>query len=366
VTLQGKGFFIWQIRNCEGGNVSAIANTAATAGFTHVLIKIADGASSYNINQTTGADLVPPLVAALRAKGISPWGWHYVYGDDPSGEATKAIQRVQQLGLDGYVIDAESEYSQPGRDAVASRFMSLLRASLPSLPIALSSYRFPTYHPALPWQEFLDQCDYNMPQVYWLQATNAGEQLTRCVNEFQAMSPFRPIIPTGAAFKEGGWQATSGEVTEFLQTAQKLNLSAANFWEWANCRKNLPEVWTTIQNYPWSVLPPNQDIAQLYINALNSHSVDQVLTLYNPIAVHITAARSLQGTVNVRNWYTNFFNQVLPNATFTLTSFSGSGSTRHLTWTAVSKVGRVLDGNDTLGLVNGKISYHYSFFNVTK
>ena len=30
-------------------------------------------------------DYVPPLVSALRERGISPWGWHYVRGDDPSG-----------------------------------------------------------------------------------------------------------------------------------------------------------------------------------------------------------------------------------------------------------------------------------------
>jgi len=91
-----------------------------------------------------------------------------------------------------------------------------------------------------------------MPQVYWLHAHNADEQLTRCVNEFRAMVPFRPIIPVGAAYKEFGWQPTSSEVLDFLQTAQSLNLSATNFYSWDSCRAYLPEVWKAIHDYPWS------------------------------------------------------------------------------------------------------------------
>ncbi len=252
----GKGFYIWQIRRCEGGNVTAIANAAKQAGLRHILVKIADGTSPYNLDPNTGADLVPPLVQALRAQNIEVWGWHYIYGYDPDGEAAIAIQRVRQLGLDGYVIDAEEQFKLPGRDEVARRFMRLLRQALPTFPMALSSYRFPTYHPQFPWQAFLEKVDINMPQVYWVQAHNPGEQLTRCLREFQAITPFRPLIPTGAAFKQGDWQPTSAEIVEFLDTARQLNLSAANFWEWGHTRLYLPALWTTIATYNWPPSPP--------------------------------------------------------------------------------------------------------------
>jgi hypothetical protein len=45
---------------------------------------------------------MPPLAAALRARGISGLGWHYVYGYNPGAEAKIAVQRVKELGLDGY------------------------------------------------------------------------------------------------------------------------------------------------------------------------------------------------------------------------------------------------------------------------
>lgn len=211
--LQGKGYFVWRIWTCENGDVSAIANLAQQANFTHVLIKVADGAYSYNI--INNVDLVPPLVSALRQKGIVVWGWHYLYGNEPVSEADKAIQRIGQLNLDGYALDVEAEFKQPGKDAAARTFMKRLRNAYPSLPIALCSYRYPTYHPQVPWSVFLEQCDYNMPQVYWEQAHNPADQLRRSVLEFQALSPFRPIIPVGSAYRRGSWAASPTEVLDF-------------------------------------------------------------------------------------------------------------------------------------------------------
>ena len=363
MVLQGKGFFIWRTIACENGDPNAIASLAAEANLSHVLIKVADTYFSYNIYN--GVDAVPPIADALRARGIQVWGWHYVKGYNPIAEANKAIERVHQLDLDGYVIDAESEYEEAGKAEAAKTFMSRLRTSLPDTPVALSSYRYPSYHPQVPWRDFLEKCDYNMPQVYWMQAHNAGDQLNRSVNEFQAMTPSRPIIPTGAAFKEAGWMPYPSEVLEFLQTAKSLNLKAANFYSWDSCRAYLPDVWETIRDYPWTTAPTPLDITQQYIDALNTHDPEKVVGLYNPNAVHVTASRTIQGTAAIRIWYQSLLRSLLPNDTFKLSSFSGSGSSRHFTWTAKSSQGKVNNGNDTFGLVNGKISYHYSFFTIT-
>lgn len=365
MALQGKGFMIWQIARCEGGNANAIATAAQAAGLTHVLLKIADGIYSYNIDKTTKVDLVPPVVQALRSKGIQVWGWHYVYGYNPAGEAAIAVQRVKQFNLDGYVIDAEAEYKLPGRDVAARRFMDDLRKGLPNTPVALCSYRFPTYHPQLPWKDFLNKCDYNMPQVYWQSAHNPDAQLRRCVREFQAISPSRPIIPTGPVYKAGDWQPTPADTLEFLNSARAQNLSAANFFEWYYARTIMKPVWDTIAGYPWSSTPAPVDLVQQYINALNTRNPANVAALYTPSAIHITAAQSIQGVEPIRIWYTSLLNDKLPNATFKLTAVGGSGATRQFTWTATSTKGKVLNGSDTIGIQNGKIAYHYKFFTIT-
>lgn len=294
--LNGKGYYIWQVERTEAGNIPLIADLAVQTGLSHVLVKIADGSSSYNIS-SAGVDLAAELTATLQSRGIETWGWHYVYGDSPLGEAQKAIQRVQETGVVGYVIDAESEYKEPGKAVSATTFMNTLRNSLPFYPIALSSYRYPSLHTELPWQEFISQSDFVMPQVYWIQAHDPAAQLTRCLSEYRAMTTL-PVIPTGAAFAESGWAPTTSEVLEFLNAAKNNNLSGANFWEWYAARQ-LPNIWETIANYTWPVaLPPPPAplpnvLGRVWANSLNvrsgpgsSYGIIDVLTQNTRVAVY--------------------------------------------------------------------------------
>jgi len=366
MTLQGKGFFIWKIWDCVSGDAEGIASTAQDARLSHVLIKIADRSYPYNIDSKTKADYVPAVTAALRARGIQVWGWHYVYGEDPMGESRIAIRRIQELGLDGYVIDAEGEYKLPNRAVAARRFMHEMRNALPDLPIALSSFRFPSYHPQLPWREFLEHCDYNMPQVYWEKAHNPAAQLQRCLREFQALNPYRPVIPTGPGYKWNGWRPTDEDLQEFLKTTQELNLPAVNFFSWDECSRDLKNLWELIARYPFGEPPsePPKDLPQQYIDALNSHNPETVAGLYRPDAVQVTAARTVQGQPAVKTWFESLLTNQLPEATFSLTGSSGSGSSRHFTWRASSQRGSVTNGSDTLGLRDGKIAYHYMSYSI--
>lgn len=366
MTFQGKGMFIWKIPRCEQGDPAKIAQVAQNANFTHVLVKIADGTLVYHGDWGSTVDMVSPVINALRTASIKVVGWHYLYGDNPAGEARIAIQRIKQLKVDAYVIDVEGQYKAPGKREAAKRFMSDLRAALPTLTVALSSYRYPTLHPQIPWKEFLEKCDFNMPQVYWMKAHNPAAQLQRCLREFQSISPFRTLVPTGAAFREHGWQPTDREVLEFLNKVKELNLHAANFWEWSEARSGImPNVWETIRDFNWDGSPAVQDICQQFVAALNKRDPNLMASLYTPNAVHITAARTVQGIESIRTWYASLFNQVLPNAAFTLTSYTGKGSSRRFTWSADSPSAVVLNGGDTLGLLNDKIAYHFTSFAVS-
>ena len=363
MSLTGKGFMIWKIKRCENGNAEAIAAAAQQAGLTHVLIKIANGILPYNIDDQDH-DLVPSVVQSLRARGISVWGWHYVYGSNPKGEASIAVKRTRQFDLDGYVIDAEIEYKQPGKANAARVFMKELRKGIPNTPVGLSSYRFPSYHPELPWKEFLEKCDYNMPQVYWEKAHNAGAQLKRSVEQFQIIKPFRPIIPTGPIYKgHSNWNATPEEIKEFLDTARQLNLQAANFYEWYYGRTILKSLWNVVAAYPWTPYPVPINTPRQLIQALNSHSPDLITALYTDDAVHITKDKTIQGKNAIIAYYQGLLSQTMPNSEFLLTGTSSTGNTYHFTWAAHGhQAGIISDGNDTIGMLNGKIAYHYSFY----
>jgi hypothetical protein len=359
--LEGKGFYIWKIERCENGDVNAIADLAQQARLTHVLIKIADGAEVYNPNRA----LAGPLADALRARGIAPWGWQYVYGYEPESEARAAIKEIKRLGLKGFVVNAESQYKQPGRAGAARRYMNALQSALPNTPFGLSSYRYPSYHRSLPWREFLEMCDVNVPQVYWQGSSNPALQLQRSTREFSGMAPIRPIVPTGAAYSEHGWKPKVSEVQAFMEAAKANHLTGVNFWEWSTARHL--GYWDTIAKFPWTTSTKEKDIAEKYIAALNTRNARQMVNLYSERGVHVNAARTVQGTDKLFTWYMQLFTQVLPSAVYKLTGYSGTGNSRHITWTAVSANGRVENGNDTFMLgTDGKIHYHYNFFTIEK
>jgi hypothetical protein len=364
--LEGKGFYIWKIQKCEGGDPNAIARLAKEADLSHVLVKVADEDRNYNYDKDRGIDLVPPVAAALHSEGIQVWGWQYVYGDIPIPEARKAIQRMRELDLDGFVVNAEMQYKEPGKDVAARTYMQELRNALPDFPIALSSFRYPSYHRNFPWVEFLSYCDLNMPQVYWMQAHNPVPQLQSCIREFQAFDPYVPIVPTGAAFSEEGWTATPEDVAAYLPAVQELNLSATNFWEWYDARgSRAPGTWEVVRDYPWPSTPPPRDIIDQYLDALNTQDPAKAASLYDPRAVHLNATRTIQGPQEITAWYSTLHNHVLPNGRFSLTGQSVSDNRRHITWSATSNQGRVLDGSDYIALKDDKIAYHYTYFTVT-
>jgi len=395
MTLQGKGWFIWQIPRCEGGSPTAIANKAVTSRSTHVAIKIAERTFGFGFDKS-GRDLVPAVADALRAQGIQVWGWHYIYGENPTGEANIAIQRCTQLKLDGYIIDAETEFKQPGKAAAARTFMSTLRAGLPNLTVALSSFRYPSFHPQLPWSAFLEKCDLNMPQVYWEQSHNPDQQLARCVSEFANTSLVgfvRPVVPTGAAYGVSGWRATADDIRKFYSKALSLKLPAANLysWDYATSAGNT-DLWEAGANFDWPLgsqpapqptpqpqpvpqpspqpAPTPQpesetpDIVERLFEYLNSSAPDKILKLYQLNAGHVTAKRTVVGPDDISKWYLDLLQKMLPGAHFIVTDFSGTGNSRHFKWTATGPTATVIDGEDTLGLLNDLIQYHYTSFTV--
>ena len=369
MALEGKGIWIWKIPQCESGNAQSIANVASSAGYSHALIKIADSSYAYNTDKTTGADLIPAVVDALRAKGILVWGWHYVYGYNPSGEAAIAISQCNKYNLDGYVIDAETEYTLTGREAVARSFMSALRSGLPNMPIALSTYRWPSYHGNFPYNAFLEKCDYSMPQVYWMQAHNPVYDLSKSFREFKALSASRPVIPTGPAFRESGWQPTASELKDFLDCAKSLGCTAANIYSWDDSRTALPDVWNLAANYSWPAsnqsTTPSNDPLDKFMRMLNTMNYDLALDIYADAAVHVSAEKTIQGKAAIRGFYGLLLTNGLNNGVFAVTSASGSSETIHFTWTCNSYRGHVNDGSDTIGIKDGKIAYHYTHFTIS-
>jgi hypothetical protein len=389
MSLTGKGFYIWKVKTAQNGDPAAITAAAQAAQLSHVIIKVADGIYNYNI--TGGIDMVPPLVAALRAKGIQPWGWQYVYGNNPVFEARRAIERVQQLGLAGFVVNAEAQFKGQGMDKVAKKYMQELRRGLPNTPIALSTYRFPTVHYAFPYSAFLEYCDLNMSQIYWVGSYNAAQQLRKSYSEYQAIKPWRTFFPTGAAYAEGNWAPSPLQIQEFLGAARDLQLPGANFWEWQTA-KSKGELWDAVQNYNWPAevqpgddtpLPEPQpvpepdpelqaatELAVRYLAALNSGDPSRIVQLYDKNDCKLVyGGQTKVGRVNIFGWFNTFLKKSLPKAHFSLLDAGVQNKFFKVVWKAKTGSGRSVTGSDLIRMSNANanlISLHYINFSTGK
>jgi len=107
--------------------------------------------------------------------------------------------------------------------------------------------------------------------------------------------------------------------------------------------------------------PGPKEIVEAYFQALNNRDLDALAALYQPGAAHITAARTVSGVQDIRAWYEDLLNNQLPNGQFVLKEIK-SETPLIFNWTCDSAAAHVLDGSDTVGLLEGKIQYHSSIF----
>lgn len=248
----GVSLFVWMVKSCCKGlqaNSQAawqtLCETARGWGLAYAPVKTAEGACKFNLSAADGGwqdDILPGLFAAFGQQGLRKVGWQYLYGANPLAEADTAALRIRQLGLQGYILDPETEYKRAGAGA-ARVFMRRLRQLVPNTPLALCSYRFPSLHRDFPWMAFLDEMDaargdVHLPQMYWVgdERPNGPElQLERSLNELNALKAL-PLIPVGSAYTQQvgnrNWAPTAEQLENFFAAARRLGCTGASLWCW--------------------------------------------------------------------------------------------------------------------------------------
>jgi hypothetical protein len=401
--LQGKGMSIWKIAACEGGNAQKMVQRAKDVSLRHVHIKAADGVNPSN--NLPAQNSLPEIVAALKEIGVEVWGWHFLYGTQEGAviaakEADRAIKQIKDLGLDGYALDFENtgnpKFSWNGAPAVARTFMTRMREALgPDYPIGAKShalmFKFGTddkpLQPTVPFDAFIQDCNYLIPQIYWVFDT-PDKRFRECYRQYSKRYPGKPFVPYGAAYgeKQGNgkfWEASPAEITRFMELAEELNFPAVAFYSWDYCSSKNPGLWQPIAAYDWKgaaapavsqpsaggAAPPVQpaplktsEIPGKFIAALNARSVDALAELYGPTAVHVTGQGARQGADQVRAFYADLLAR-LPGAQFALAGANEiSPASIQFKWTAANAADAITDGNDTLGVMDGRIVYHTTLF----
>jgi len=268
--------------------------------------------------------------------------------------------------LNGYVVEAKGGYCRSGMSGAARQFMATVRSAL-TIPIALSSYRFPNFHPELPWSTFLEFCDLHMPQVAWEGAHDAAAQLRESLRQCASLPNARPYLPTGAVYTTSGWSPTSEDISDFLNAAKTLGLQAVNFFAWDACRQTLPGLWTTISAFNWSVPAPSSIEAKLlpvpmdgflpqFLSAINSYQAAQISALYGANAIQVRSDQILSGSEAIQAGYADFFKKLPVGSFFTILQAQVLEDSHHFSWKAGP-----LCGETTLVLEGGKIILDYTF-----
>src|SRR6478752_8247254 len=140
----------------------AVFQALKSKGMNWVIVKASQGTNSDFASQFNST-----LIANAHTAGLKIFGYQYVTGADPAGEAT-AAKAVIAKGADGFIIDAEGEYERLANNATAaSTYMTSIRATYPNLFIAHAPFPIVSYHSAFPYYTFGKYCDAVMPQDYF-------------------------------------------------------------------------------------------------------------------------------------------------------------------------------------------------------
>lgn len=146
VMLVGKWVWAWNWRRCARGEAAGVAARLRAAGCAGALVKAFDGPRWFDQGRAWRE-----IAAELKANGVIVGGWGYCYGNDPAGEALRAIETAQygQAGL--LVLDVEAEFK--GRPQAAEELCRRIRDALgPDYPLYFSSFAIARYHRSFPFE----------------------------------------------------------------------------------------------------------------------------------------------------------------------------------------------------------------------
>jgi hypothetical protein len=297
----GKSIWIWVLEDCLAGDVNAIIQKCKDNGITSLIIKGADG--NFGWSQFT-----QELVDEIHSAGLKVYSWSYVYGGNPpagmeSDPVTEAnlVNTLLAMGVDGHIIDAESEYEHSSNPAAsATLMMTTIRQKHPDAFIAYAPFPIVDDHTAFPYVQFNQFCDAVMPQVYWndwqMSPADAVNWMYQQWSKWQAVwksanlpGNSLPIVPLGSFYDTNSYTLTPADIQSFIQSV--AGYMAVSIWEFAHIIR--PDCWNALQAN--NVNAP-VDATQTPANQQNSAQTESVTTTVTPPATTTTPAPLLGPT----------------------------------------------------------------------
>ena len=250
--VAGKGMWIWEYDQTDGGRTADIVAAARAAGLHQLWVRVGDSADGFY-----GGPFLTSLVPAAHAAGLAVIGWGFPYLYDPVGdarwtEAALAWRAPDGQGLDGYSADIET--ASEGVDLTARRaalYLGLVRQAEPGA--LLVGTVFPptdTEWVTYPYTAIAPYVDVLAPMVYW----GCTEPVAEADQAISRLAPLAPVHLIGQAYdmaSVGGrvGPPTPAEITAFLEAAERGGALGGSFWSWQAID---PTDWNAVLAYPWS------------------------------------------------------------------------------------------------------------------
>ncbi|MCW2607176.1 MAG: Peptidoglycan-binding domain 1 protein, partial [Frankiales bacterium] len=241
--VAGKG--IWTTNFARDRvDVAAVVARARAAGVRNVWVRTGGRTGYY------GDRVLPRLVPAAHAAGLTVVAWDFPYLSDPVADARRA-QRAFDDGADAFAPDVET--AAEGTFATDRRvrlYLSLVRRAAGTRPVAATVPRpTPKRLATFPYAAFVPYADLFAPMVYW----SCNEPGRLVVQSLSRLGRLLPVAPVGQAYdmgEEGGRRGlpTRGETLRFLDVAKRGGAVGASLWTY---EQTGPAQWGALRDYAW-------------------------------------------------------------------------------------------------------------------
>ena len=227
-----------------------------------------------------------------------------------------------------------------------------------------------------------------------LTPANLASAVQTCLNEIERLSGLRPIIYTGpnvwnmsvASPDAPAWTSNYllwiANYTTALKPALPKGWTSWAFWQYTDqgrlngCNTTLDmdrysgtldDLTAWAASLPASLTAPATVPAEItalvtnYLQALNARDFDGLAALYAPAGVRTGASGTEQGPQAIRAWYVDWLTNQFPGGSFSLTGDISQVDTAtwSFMWTCHNAAGDQV-GQDTIGILAGKLHYHTS------
>lgn len=246
----GKGMWMWQVGQTEGGNVGAIVARAKATGLTHIYVRTGSEPDGFY-----AGGFLNQLLPAAHNAGLAVYGWDFPHmGDQWQNDVHRALATINYVTPDGHRLDgfsADIETESEGTHITAesaAAYGQALRAGAGDDYTLIATVPRPSRHRAsFPFREVTAHFDAVAPMVYWLNR-EPGSDVAGAIRDLSPLG--KPIFPVGQAYDgqaEGGRPGVPppAELNRFMQVAAEHGATGVSFWSWQAADQ---AAWDTIKD----------------------------------------------------------------------------------------------------------------------